>query len=153
MDIFKIFAVLYLLKRYSEKFDKDDMEGRTKLHKLVFLSQMEGDIDYFKFVPYYYGPFSFDLRDTIERAILYGLVEEREDDGRYFYKITDKGKEFLKILEMHLEKEKLKEKGEQIKTTIDKILEKYGRLSRKDIVKYVYERYPKFRPGQLKITW
>ena len=63
--------------------------GKKRLQKLLHLLQLAGaDIDA-EFRIHHYGPFSFDVVDTIENLVLEGKVEERiQDIGIYDSYVT-----------------------------------------------------------------
>jgi len=44
----------------------DDIVTATDLQKLVFFHTMSGDSDYYEFIPYKFGPYSFQLSDDLE---------------------------------------------------------------------------------------
>lgn len=124
------------------------MEGRTKLTKLVFLAQREGagavdevispDHPY-PFVPYHYGPFSRELIEDLEQLDQLGFVnvevEPMDSEGkinRYLYSLTDGGCARLRELE-------------SVRSgvpSVRAILQKYGAMSRGELVEYVYNTYP-----------
>jgi uncharacterized protein YwgA len=155
MNIFKIFAVLYLLKRYSDETGMPNLVGKTRLHKLLFLSKMEGglkEVNYFEFRPYYYGPYSFDLKDIIEDMTFHGWITEERIGDMYIYKLTEEGKKFLENLEEYLKSEN-PEIIRLIKESIDNVIKQYKDYSIKKLIEYVYKKYPDFAPKPLDISW
>ena len=64
-----------------------ELVGRTRLQKIVFLSQLAGFGDDFAFEYRHYGPYSEDLAQAMEIAVALGPIveEERPTDwgGRY----------------------------------------------------------------------
>jgi hypothetical protein len=56
----------------------------TDLQKLVFLHTMEGDSDYYEFVPYKFGSYSFQLKDDLDILHRDGFVflENTKDETR-----------------------------------------------------------------------
>ncbi len=149
MDLLKIFAVLYLIKRYCEETGKSEIKGKTSLHKLLFLSKIEGwleeSIPYFEFRPYYYGPYSFELEDIIDIMLFYDLIVKEKTDYGYIYKLTDDGHKVVKKLEKHLNLEN-EYYVKVIKKAIDMTIKRYKNFSIKDIMDYVYEKYSDFAP-------
>lgn len=66
------------------------IQGRTRLQKMVFLAQEELGLPHlFDFEKHYYGPYSWDLTETVERMLSRGEIEEkvesRGDSIRYTY--------------------------------------------------------------------
>jgi len=82
--------LLALLKEVGE------IKGRTRFQKMVYLGQEElGLPDSFDFSKHYYGPYSWDLTETIERMIHEGdITESVEEFGgiiRYTYSLSEDG--------------------------------------------------------------
>ncbi|MDD4162382.1 MAG: hypothetical protein PHW87_07870 [Methanothrix sp.] len=66
------------------------IQGRTRLQKMVFLAQEELGLPHlFDFKKHYYGPYSWDLTETVERMLSRGEIEEKVeslgDSIRYTY--------------------------------------------------------------------
>jgi uncharacterized protein YwgA len=74
------------------------IQGRTRLQKMIFLAQEELGLPHvFDFKKYHYGPYSWDLTETVERMLARGEIEEqvesRGDSIRYTYSASkDAGK-------------------------------------------------------------
>lgn len=121
------------------------MRGKTRLQKLVFLSQkeFEGGFD-FNFDKAPLGPLSYDLLNKMDELIELGLIKRNEDKTDFGYKvfkykITNEGKEFLEFGKSRsLISKKITDAN---KKTIDK----YGRKSHMELLDYVHEKYPKFQ--------
>ena len=80
--------LLEMLRRCGE------IVGRTRIQKLVFLGQEELGLPHlFEFSKNYYGPYSRDLTDTLERLISQGdVIEEISESGdqiQYTYRPSD----------------------------------------------------------------
>lgn len=110
------------------------IEGRTKLQKIVFLGQMElGLPEFFKFDKYHYGPYSWDLTETIEDLIATGYIkEEKEHCGdfvTYVYTLSDFAQSEVEIPSGYIP-------GDKIET-----LKKLSELPRSAIIEYVYRKY------------
>ncbi|MCF2138072.1 MAG: hypothetical protein K9W43_12650 [Candidatus Thorarchaeota archaeon] len=77
------------------------IEGRTRFQKIVYLLKNQ-DIPFsFEYIPYYYGPYSYELAEYIELLVSYGILKETKfhlADGidRYDYQLTKKGEEIFK---------------------------------------------------------
>lgn len=95
-------AFLLALLRYSG----GRVEGRKRIQKLVYLLIKEHNIPFtFKFVPYFYGPYSSELSIFLETLVGLGLVEEEGETIsprviKFNYSLTKKGE---KVLERALE--------------------------------------------------
>ena len=76
------------------------LDGRTKLQKSVFLAQEQfGVSKLFTFQPLHYGPYSYDLNETVSTLVSLGLVTEEVvlsgSCKTYNYRITESGKKLL----------------------------------------------------------
>lgn len=115
------------------------IEGRTRLQKIVFLGQMElGLPKFFEFDKYYYGPYSWELTETLEDLISTGqIIEESESRGdciTYIYSLPDFELAELGKTARYIPEEKIE------------ILKKLSEISRSAIIEYVYRKY---RPERL----
>jgi uncharacterized protein len=108
-----------------------EVDGRTKLQKIVFLGQQElGLKKIFDFNEYYYGPYSEELTDILEQLIRSGdiieNIEMHDDYVKYTYHLS-------------------KFTGIPDETVIpENIMDSLKRLSgvpRKKIIDYVYRKY------------
>ncbi len=120
--------ILELLSRLGK------IEGRTKLQKIVFLGQMElGLPKLFEFDKYHYGPYSWELTETIEDLISTGQIkEERESCGDYItyvYHLSDFGLTVMEKPDRYISEEKIE------------TLKKLSELPRSTIIEYVYRKY------------
>ncbi len=124
---------------------KDYLSGKTRLQKLIFLSQKEFEGDFnFKFGKASLGPLSYKLLDTVNELEDLGLIKKQKeltDFGfRVFkYNITGEGK---KLLEFGKEKSLLTSKT--IKAN-EKVMENYGSMGHVDLLNYVHSEYPRYR--------
>jgi len=122
-----------------------EMRGKTRLQKLIFLSQKEfkGEFD-FNFDKAPLGPLSYDLLNKMDELIELGLIKRNEDKTDFGYKvfkykITDEGQDFLEFG---------KSRSLISKKIIDankKTVSKYGTKSHMELLNYVHEKYPKFQ--------
>jgi uncharacterized protein YwgA len=147
------------------------VEGITRLQKYCFLAEREEKIKVsdknFEFTKYHFGPYSSKLYDDLETLENYGLIETLSTNRRVdtlesleakeltadfllgqgdqaeadaaqqekVFQLTEKGKEFVNRLE---------KKGlvnDEI-TRIRKIKSKFSHYSLRDLIKYVYNKYP-----------
>jgi len=99
-----------------------------KLQKLVFLIENELNFDLgYKFIPYYFGPFSKKLQDDIYQLRNLGYVEVKDLTERT-YKLSDKvtfdfsflDKNFVEFVIAHL------------------------KIPFSDLLKYIYVKYPEY---------
>jgi len=108
-----------------------EVDGRTKLQKIIFLGQQELGLEkIFDFNEYYYGPYSDELTDALEQLIRSGdIIEDIEMHGDYI-KYTYRLSNFT---------------GIPNETVIpENIMHSFKRLSgvpRKKIIDYVYRKY------------
>ncbi len=123
----------------------EEIDGRTKLHKEIFLGKEEFGLDLsFRFVKYHYGPFSFDLNDKLvdlknKNLILVSEETFVSDDERNLgkkirYLLSSAGNEMYKRLTT-------KEKYRDYTSKTKKIVEKWNHRPLKEIKKYVYSKY------------
>lgn len=111
-------------------FNISESITKIKLVKLLFLFSMEGFDNTFSFLPYKYGPFSFQLYRNLSALSHAGWM-----DGELLKIHDDKKEDALNEIQM------------LPKLTRDNLInihQRYGRLSEKEILKIVYAKYPEF---------
>lgn len=66
----------YMRQRFLLSFvcQLDDGVTATDLQKLVFLHTMAGDSDYYEFVPYKFGAYSFQLKEDLDTLLRNGFI-------------------------------------------------------------------------------
>jgi hypothetical protein len=141
-------------------------DGVTRLEKLLFLLERETDFrrevaDPFTFEPYHYGPYSADVYDAIDFLKGMQLIRERQIDvssgidvseevaaldqddlnesNSYIERqllLTDDGKAVAKVLST-----RVSPAGKQALTEIK---DRYGSMPLRQLLRYVYGRYPEF---------
>jgi hypothetical protein len=122
-----------------------EMRGKTRLQKLIFLSQKEFDGEFdFNFDKAPLGPLSYDLFNKMDELIELGLIsrdEDRTDFGYkvFKYKITENGRNFLEFGKSRSLISK------NITDANKKTIDKYGKKSHMELLDYVHEKYPKFQ--------
>lgn len=142
----------FLLFYYSK-----EIEGITKLQKLLFLIEKETDFTNiyenvsFEFEPYKYGPFSEKVYDVVDFLLAIGAVEAIETRGeidgiRYpedqnphagkKFVLTPKGEKICRELDEIL--------ADGTREGIDNVVETYGELTLEDLLKYVYTQYEEY---------
>lgn len=139
----------------------DEVWGITKLCKLLFLLGKEGNAaryipDYYAHVAYNFGPFEEAIYKDLEALKAKGVIEESKaprqkrqhdeeiDEGLYpekvdaIYRLTPEGRK--EIAEALVKAANAKDPT--ILANIREIGRKYGRLSLRQLLKYVYRQYP-----------
>src|SRR6056297_2396996 len=111
--------------------DNHQIQGRTRMQKLVFLTEQRltaenEDLGPYRYIAYDYGPFSKDLLDALEEYDQKGLIERRTErtwDGskKYIYQLTGEGK---RNFEENLRASDDAEQIEQIRTTTSEVVHK-----------------------------
>ena len=121
-------VVLALLDQISRPLSS------TELVKLMFLLKHEtilkDERTFYDFVPYKYGPFSFALyreRSALKRD---GYISDKEQTISLISRTR------------HLVKEKANELPREFGKAIEHIIGQYGTLKQKELLRFVYERYP-----------
>ncbi len=141
------------------------LRGITRLEKLLYLVEQETDIpklvsDRFEFMPYNYGPYSkavYDSVDLLEQANL--ITEERTYEGAPLdefegasasdeelegverrFRLTDDGRDVAAFLaSQHL----------AVASALAEIKQRYGRMSLRQLIRYVYSHYPQSAEASL----
>src|SRR5437773_11856616 len=78
-----------------------EVAGRTRLQKTIYLLRERFGVPFrFRFKPYFYGPYSEDLSDSVENLVALGMIEERRrylaaGVSEYSYRLTKGGVGFL----------------------------------------------------------
>ncbi len=104
-----------------------------QLTKLCFLLRHEfeskGGNAFYDFVPYKYGPFSFALFQEVGKLVNQGYIEESSS------------KSWTLSEEVAADTSKL---DKLVKSDIDELLSKYGKLSKNQLIDRVYGSHPRF---------
>ncbi|MFC7197998.1 PadR family transcriptional regulator [Halospeciosus flavus] len=123
-----------------------EIEGITRLQKLVFLAQKDEGVsgdDGFEFKPYKYGPYSKELMDVLDTLEDRGYIKKtiqttRSGNEKYIYSLTEDGQELVR-------KGLLKKRGG--KDLLDKsedVKKKYNQQPIERVLRYVYNKYPEY---------
>lgn len=88
--------------------------GRTRFQKIVFLLKSKEGVHFdYRFIPYYYGPYSAELQLEINLLEAAGLIQVTPQDGSlYMHRLTQEGERIATKIEQKMEpseKEKLEE--------------------------------------------
>ena len=122
----------------------DEIRGKVRLQKLVFLSQISlGEKYDYKFEPAPLGPLSDHVNYILRRMTELGVIEEKiksthSGNDVYCYNITDRGEKFLESAKHN---EVLNQK--EIKT-INSVYQKYGKMSYVKLLDFVHSEYPEY---------
>ena len=110
----------------------------TALMKYAFLLQMEGNgrRQFYHFIPYHYGPFAKEVYADLERLQADGLVtvDEDGDEDRTRITLADPGGAEAALAEL----------PDDLKEGVTTILNTYGDLDHKTLLRTVYEKYPAY---------
>lgn len=129
-------ALLYTERRAA-------VEGATRFQKLVFLAQQETDLpESFAFHASNFGPYSYELENTLETLEKRGYVERRTETNavgneKHIFALTQSG---LQIAQRMLKKpayEPLFERAAEIKS-------QFNSDTLGDLLRYVYGNYPEY---------
>ena len=119
-----------------------EIEGVTRLQKLVFLTQEKAGLKIFNFKPYKYGPYSRPLYDTLDKLEKEGFIEStarrtRNDNEKHIYSITGKGQAAIKKF---LEESDV----EGFMETADRVKHRFNGKPLRELLQYVYHSYPEY---------
>ena len=123
------------------------LKGRTRLQKLVFLTQrkLDNEAD-FGFVKGWYGPVSYKLLEVVQNLTETGLIEERTGETKSGfevseYQLTKAGRNFIDLaLNKHMMPQKTRSK-------VEEAFEEYGRLPFIKMLDKVHRDYPEWVEG------
>ena len=127
--------------------EREEIEGRTRMQKLVFLIQEEFENadsrlpGTYTYIPYDYGPFARELYDDLDRLKERGVItEERVEmsDGtyKYNYRLTDEAEDYISRVQQ--------EKLEKTRQLADQIKSEFNDTRLPDLLDYVYAEYPEY---------
>lgn len=120
-----------ILLSLLKAFGKSPMSPLQIMKSLFLYSQKRKPKGFYEFVPYLYGPCSFDVYLDLRELVSKGLIAEIPSHFSWnFYTITSNGEKILKD-------EKQDDDLEDIKKFV---------LSKSfvDLLKYIYTEYPEF---------
>jgi hypothetical protein len=158
--------VLLLLRAPAgDRATRDRLNGITRLEKLLFLADQESELpgrvdEAFKFTAYNYGPYSkqiYEAVDLLEEAKL--LREEKAIDGRSLDAMEEAGvdvedvegveRRFFLTDDGRAVADLLTKEHPQIVKLLGEVKSKYGSLPLRQLIQYVYRRYPKYAEASL----
>ena len=108
----------------------------TDLMKYVFLLQMEGPSGwrYYQFEPYHYGPFAKEVYADLKRLQADGLISIAND--------TEEDKTRINLTDSEKVETTLADLPGNLREDVTIILEQYGELDYKTLLKTIYKKYP-----------
>lgn len=135
-------AFLYLpLKDGKENAPLDPVRIMKGLFLLRNEAEMELKDEFFEFVPYLYGPCSFDIYDDLAQLTATGLIDDYRTSRWIYYSLTSAGCEKAEGIVKALPSDIL-DKMKEIKQLISD-------LSFIDLLRYVYKRYPAYAKNSM----
>ena len=147
---------------------QDRVSGVTRLEKLVFLIERETSLKELltedaDFIPYNFGPFSKTVYKAVDLLSGYGLLDDLssiaandedsweqvwvigfESPDRYAtreFRLTKKGKQYYSALTQEISNSYIEE--------LVAFKEQFGTLPLRQLVRYVYRRYPEMTERSL----
>lgn len=139
------------------------VNGITRLEKLVFLIEQEGDLDAFlaetaDFEPHNFGPFSKKIYQAVETLEAYGLIVEEnayadtsddtwenesiiglDEPANYSerkFVLTEKGRRYYEAL--------ASEVPADVPKAVGQLKDRFGALPLRQLLRFVYTRYEDF---------
>lgn len=114
--------------------------GKTFLQKIIYVIKNELDLESFSYDAYFYGPYSkelsMDLTELIKRGVINEKIKILKNGAEcYVYSLTKEGKEYAE--------KNIKKIDEALKKKIDTICFRFSNFTPTQLLKYVYEKYPK----------
>ena len=129
----------------------NEIRGKVRFQKLVFLSQvsLDGKYDY-EFEPAPLGPLSDYVNYLLRRMVELGVIKENvkstpSGNDVYCYSITDTGKKYLVST---------KKQGVLNQNKIDiiaSVYKKYGEMPYVELLDYVHEKYPEYHLNEVTL--
>ncbi len=113
----------------------EPIEGTIRLMKELFLLKQKVPEVSYDFVPYDYGPCSFEVYDDIKKLKKDGLIKSMPEPRNEYpvYTLTEKG--------LPLATDVFKSLGKDTKKSITEIKKAYNAMSMPDLIVYVYDHY------------
>lgn len=87
--------LLLFLFRLRERYGQLQVEGRTKMQKIIYLVSRNHTFFNLNFIGYHYGPYSKELQQILAKMSAFGLIREESEfvgfNIRYNYELTQEG--------------------------------------------------------------
>lgn len=135
-DVLPRLVLLAIIRECHTRSNKPIL--MTAFMKYVFLAQMEGATrrQLYRFVPYLYGPFAKQLYVDLQELVAEGIVRVENDREEEQTRITlTNGAKAADILATM---------PPDLAMDVQAIIETYGGLSHKELLKNVYRKYPAY---------
>ena len=125
--------------------EEQNIRGRTRLQKMVFLIQQQfGDTDElpgeYSYIPYDYGPFAKKLYDDLDFLEERGVITENrvtmDDKVVYYYSLGQNADEYLNNWSSD-EVDRVLDMAEHIK-------DQFNEVPLPSLLDYVYSEYPEY---------
>jgi len=124
---------LLLLSVYNKK----PMSSLQIMKSLFLYAQEEKPQDFYKFVPYLYGPCSFDVYADLKLLESNGFITSYPTSREWsFFGITSEGEKYLMT-------------DTKVVQKLDKIKKEVLSKSFIELLKYVYSNYPEFAQNSI----
>ncbi len=121
----------------SIKDINEPISGSIKLMKEAFLLKMEiTDQFQYNFVPYDFGPCSFEIYEDLNSLIRGGIIKEEKNNNFSIYSVASSYEEVVKKLINNLD--------QKTKETILRIKKDFNRLTYYALIAHIYHKYPGF---------
>jgi len=146
--------LLPLLLLYVD--DKKPIYGRTRMVKLVFLTQQEVKglskfMELYDWIPYHFGPFSDDLIEDLELLRLWGLINIEEEgleepdasSESVKYSISSRGERFL-------ESKAISKIPKGVLKKIEELKRRYLTMPIIELLRLVYVKYGYVERSKIK---
>ena len=122
---------------------KEPVNGRTRMQKMIFVTEMKLRLGQLQFQPADYGPFSWRLSSDIDFLVETGMIRENEmslPDGsvKYEYQITKEGSDYVR--------KAASEDGAvaKILTTMEGVKREYNHQPLSSLLRQIYDDYPEY---------
>ncbi len=112
-------VLLELLKRNG-----GTIKGKTRFQIMVFLAQEEEGLDeFYEFKDYNYGPYSFELSDSLSALEEFNLIEVKRQGKKFIYSLTEKGEEAIREVK---------------ESSLKEVVDKWNDSSLRELIDYVW---------------
>lgn len=131
--------MLALLLIRGSSGEAEPIVGRLKLMKQLFvIGQLLKPANFYEFVPYLYGPCSFDVYKDLQALLSINAIDVIDEfrDGYGTHKISEKG--------MHEFRPVFDSLDSATKSAIEKVKRDYNNLSTIELLAKIYKEYPDF---------
>jgi hypothetical protein len=110
----------FLIWIVSKLNDVGSWSGNTHIQKIAELAQSISGKEFYKFVLYHYGPYSFDLNGDLNLLVSAGYLEKEIAEAGYHYRLTEKGTKMLNELQEASEQGKVLKVAEKVSELLGK---------------------------------